>query len=731
MNVRQSILKEMGEKRQFEPKKDVQTASSENFAKYVFSRAVMQKMLPREIYKNILQAMEGQEKLKQEYADTLAVAIKEWAMSHGATHYSHWFQPLTGSSAEKHDAFIDWNSPDGVIEKFNGKQLIQGEPDASSFPSKGLRTTYEARGYTGWDPTSPIFLWKGGDGVTLCIPSVFFSWRGDVLDTKIPLLRSDSRMNQAVMRLLHLTGLSARYVTTTLGLEQEYFVVDRSLRNLRPDLVLLGKTVIGAPPPKGQELQDHYFGSVNDRILAFMQTFEIAAIELGIPVKTRHNEVAPAQHEVAPVFEKASAAIDHNLLLMELMRQIAQQQGLACLLHEKPFAGINGSGKHCNWSLSTDSNINLLDPTDTPQNNMHFLILLTAIIHAVYEHSSLLRASIGSASNDYRLGGHEAPPAIISIYLGQELEALLEEIEAKGISSMMRIQNRYDLGLTMIPDLTKENTDRNRTSPFAFTGNKFEFRAVGSSANPAFSVTVLNLIVAESLNLLLDEIDTVLQGKKPSSEELIQAVMPILQKYLNLSKGIRFTGDNYSEAWVKEAHHRGLPNIRRSPEAFKALSDPKTVRVFENVLTLQELSSRQDILMEHYALQTNIEANLIVDMFRTQILPVAVDYQRILATSFLQVKEALSPHQFHSTKQALHLKHYNDAIEEGMRCVEELEKERQHASALASVAEQAKMFSEQVFQKMERARQAIDQLESLTDDGRWPLPKYWELLFMV
>ena len=708
-----------------------QAIASEKFGALVFNRTIMQKMLPKEIYSNVINAVEGREKIRPEYADIIALAMKEWAINLGATHYSHWFQPLTGASAEKHDAFIDWSAPDKVIEKFSGKQLIQGEPDASSFPSGGLRSTYEARGYTGWDPTSPVFVWRAGDGVTLCIPSVFFSWTGEVLDAKIPLLRSEKKINDAVLRLLNLTGIAANQVYTTLGLEQEYFVIDRAWRSLRPDLLLIGRTVYGANPPKGQELQDHYFGSVKDRILAFMQTFEIAAIELGIPVKTRHNEVAPAQHEVAPVFEKASAAIDHNLLLMELMRQIAQQQGLACLLHEKPFAGINGSGKHCNWSLSTDSNINLLDPTDTPQNNMHFLILLTAIIHAVYEHSSLLRASIGSASNDYRLGGHEALPAIISIYLGQELEALLEEIEAKGISSMMRIQNRYDLGLTMIPDLTKENTDRNPTSPFAFTGNKFEFRAVGSSANPAFSVTVLNLIVAESLNLLLDEIDTVLQGKKPSSEELIQAVMPILQKYLNLSKGIRFTGDNYSEAWVKEAHHRGLPNIRRSPEAFKALSDPKTVRVFENVLTLQELSSRQDILMEHYALHTNVEANLIVDMFRTQILPVAVDYQRILATSFLQVKEALSPHQFHSTKQALYLKHNNDAIEEGMRCVEELEKERQHASALASVAEQAKMFSEQVFQKMERARQAIDQLESLTDDGRWPLPKYWELLFMV
>lgn len=730
MNVRESILKEMGKKRQVEPKKEVFGASSENFGKYVFTRSVMQKMLPKDIYKNIVKAMEGQEKIRQEYADTIAVAIKEWAMSHGATHYSHWFQPLTGASAEKHDAFIEWNTPDGVIEKFTGKQLIQGEPDASSFPSGGLRSTYEARGYTGWDPTSPIFLWKGGDGITLCIPSLFFSWTGDVLDSKIPLLRSDARINQAVLRLLRLTNLPAAYVNSTLGLEQEYFVVDRSLRNLRPDLVLLGKTVLGAPSPKGQELQDHYFGSVKDRILAYMQAFETAALELGIPVKTRHNEVAPAQHEVAPVFEKASAAIDHNLLLMELMRQIAQHQGLACLLHEKPFAGINGSGKHCNWSLATDTGLNLLDPSDTPHNNMHFLILLTAILHAVHRHSGLLRASIGSASNDYRLGGHEAPPAIISVYLGQELEALLAEIEEKGTSSMVRAKNSYDLGLSVIPDLAKENTDRNRTSPFAFTGNKFEFRAVGSSSNPSFSVTILNLIVAESLTLILDEIESRLPKGKHSQEDLVKAILPVLQKFLLASKGIRFTGDNYSEAWVKEAHHRRLPNMKRSPEAFKSLTEPNTIKVFEGILTQQELVSRQDILLEIYSHHMNIEANLIVDLFRTQILPASMDYQRLLATSFLQIKEALAPHQFHSTKQALYLKHYNDAIEECLRTVEDLEKERHRARDLP-LAEQARAFSDQVHQKMEHARQAIDLLEAMTDDKKWPLPKYSELLFMV
>ncbi|WP_068470181.1 glutamine synthetase III [Candidatus Protochlamydia phocaeensis] len=731
MNIRSTILKDMGKENRLAYQSDIRPMNSETFGKYIFSRELMQKMLPRDIYKNILNAMSGREKIKPEYADTIAVAIKEWALSHGATHYSHWFQPLTGASAEKHDAFIDWNTPDKVIEKFNGKQLLQGEPDASSFPSGGLRSTYEARGYTGWDPASPIFLWKAGDGITLCIPSVFFSWTGDVLDSKIPLLRSDRTIDQAALRLLKLTGISAHYVFSNLGLEQEYFVIDRALRNLRPDLVLLGKTVFGAPSPKGQELQDHYFGAVKDRILAFMQAFETSAIELGIPVKTRHNEVAPAQHEVAPVFEKATAAIDHNILLMELMRQTAQKHGLACLLHEKPFAGINGSGKHCNWSLSTDDGLNLLDPTDVPHNNLHFLILLTAILHAVYQHSALLRASIGSASNDYRLGGHEAPPAIVSVYLGQALESLLEEIENKGSSSSVASKVRYDLGLEL-PDLSKDNTDRNRTSPFAFTGNKFEFRALGSSANPAFAVTVLNLIVAESLNMLLDEIEANLNGDalQRSPERLTQAVMPVLQKYLKLSKGIRFMGDNYSEAWLKEAQKRGLPNIKRSPEAFLILSNPKTVKVFEKTLTEQELKSRQDILLEHYTHHMNIEANLILELFKTQILPAAIEYQTHLATSFLQIKDALAPHQFHSTKQAAYLKHFNDAIEEAMRKADELEKEKKEALSLPNT-EKALRFSEQISHKMEGLREAVDRLETLVDDQLWPLPKYRELLFMV
>lgn len=696
--------------------------SSERFGAHVFNRSVMQKMLPKDVYKNICKAMEGMEKIKPEYADTIAVAMKEWAISLGATHYSHWFQPLTGASAEKHDSFIEWSSSDQVIEAFNGKQLVQGEPDASSFPSGGLRSTYEARGYTGWDPSSPAFVWRGGDGVTLCIPSVFFSWTGDVLDSKIPLLRSDAKINAAVLRLLSLTGISANRVYSTLGAEQEYFVIDRRLRNLRPDLLLSGRTVFGAPSPKGQELQDHYFGAVKDRILSFMHDFELAALELGIPVKTRHNEVAPAQHEVAPVFEKASVSIDHNILLMELMRKIAGQHDLACLLHEKPFRGINGSGKHCNWSLATDTGINLLDPTDTPEESLHFLILLTAILNAVHKHSALLRASIGSAANDFRLGAHEAPPAILSIYLGKELEEVLDSIQAEGVHQRKGAKGRMDLGVPTLPDMTKDNTDRNRTSPFAFTGNKFEFRAVGSSANPSLPITVLNAIVAESLNALLDEIE------QHSAKGLLQAAIPVIQKYLKQSKPVRFDGDNYSLEWQKEAKKRGLPNLHRSIEAFEAFKSPSTLQVFKGILTGPELKSRYEILCELYGHTLHIESKLMLDIFHSQLLPSALKFQKasseaILATEVLLGKQACK-------EQKKHLKDLVETIEKAIKQADLLDQIRGKSDQLA-VAERAYAFAEKVVPEGEKLREFVDHLETLVDDSLWPLPKYRELLFLV
>lgn len=695
---------------------DPPSLSSELFASSVFNKKVMKHMLPKEVYENICFAMESRGTIDPLFSDTIALAMKEWATAHGATHYTHWFQPLTGTCAEKHDSFIDFSKEGGgVLEQFSGKQLIQGEPDASSFPSGGLRSTYEARGYTGWDPTSPVFLWKTEGGLVLCVPSVYFSWTGEALDAKIPLLRSDLKLNKAALRLLRLTGIPAEKVYSTIGLEQEYFVVDRSLRNLRPDLLLLGKTVFGAMPPLGQELQDHYLGSVKDRVLNFMIDFETEALKLGIPVKTRHNEVAPSQHEVAPIFEQSSLAIDHNLLLMELMRHIAVRHHLSCLLHEKPFKGFNGSGKHSNWSLSTDLGLNLLDPGESMGNNLHFLILLTAILHGVHEHAPLLRASIGSYSNDSRLGGHEAPPAIISVYLGSELEGLLDEIEKKGSYSGKNAKINYDLGMAVIANLKQDSTDRNRTSPFAFTGNKFEFRAVGSSQNPAFPATVLNAVVADSLNLILDEIE------KDKGKDVWTAALPIIQKYLKNSRAIRFAGDGYSDDWKKEAKSRKLLNLEKSISAFEAYKDSSTVRIFEEILTKKELLSRYEVVLEEYLNRLKIEKNLMLDIFYSQILPVALECQKNYAKSLLATKEATKTT---GKRQIELLKTLNAEIEKALDQAEGLKNILAKDSKILQ-------YVEAIDASMQGLRKAVDSLEQIVDDRLWPLPKYRELLFLV
>lgn len=698
---------------------------SSHFGEAVFGLPVMEKVLPKDVFKNVKEAIAGKEKISTKNAETIALALKEWAMSKGATHFSHWFQPLTGLYAEKHDAFLDWESLDRVIEKFSGSQLVQGEPDASSFPSGGLRSTWDARGYTGWDPTSPPFIWQGGGGVTLCIPSVFFSWTGTVLDTKIPLLRSDDKVNKTLKRLLKHFSLPVESVFSTLGLEQEYFVIDRALKELRPDLVLAGRTVFGASSPKGQELQDHYFGAVKNRIMNFMSAFEEAAIKLGIPIKTRHNEVAPAQHEIAPVFERASRAVDHNILLMELMRKVAHEKNLSCLLHEKPFHGINGSGKHMNWSLSTDTRLNLLDPTDVPGSHLSFLLILTAILDGVSRHANLLRAAIGSASNDFRLGGHEAPPAIISIYLGKELEDLLESIEKRGLNAVKTEKGKFDLGLISIPDLMKDKTDRNRTSPFAFTGNKFEFRALGSSASPAMAATVLNLALVESLSEMLDEIEKGLKKK----ESLIEATLPILQKVLKRSKSIRFSGDNYSLDWVKEAKKRGLPNIHRSIEAFEVFNAPETATLFKGVLTKEELAARLEVFEDTYTQSLNIEVNIMLDLFHTMIYPAAVNYQKELATSFNAYLEAGGVKK-NVQQQLKRLNQVAELIEKGLHSAEVLSVERDKALKLSGI-KRGKYFGENVLEKGERLRENVDKLEQLVKDELWPLPKYRELLFFV
>lgn len=703
---------------------------TESFGKLVFNRQVMERMLPEEIFNNLIGAMEGRETLKLAHSDAIAMAMKEWAVEHGATHYTHWFQPLTGASAEKHDSFINWLTiNDKVIEHFSGKELIQGEPDASSFPSGGLRSTYEARGYTGWDPTSPPFLWKGGDGFTLCIPSVFFSWHGQALDCKIPLLRSDQKINSAVKRLLKLTGIDAAHVFSTLGLEQEYFVIERTLRNLRPDLLILGKTVIGAAAPKGQELQDHYFGAVKDRILAFMREFEDRALELGIPVKTRHNEVAPAQHEVAPVFEKATVAIDHNIVLMEIMRQVAHDHDLSLLLHEKPFARLNGSGKHSNWSLMTDKGLNLLDPTETPENNLHFLILLVAILNGIYRHNKLLRASIGSASNDDRLGGHEAPPAIISVHLGEELEELLVNIETKGVHESGPLPGHYNLGLSVIPPLKKDQTDRNRTSPFAFTGNKFEYRAVGSSQNPSMPITILNAVVAESLSEILDALEKKL-GANYTKEELLKVTIETIQPVIKASKGIRFHGDNYSQSWIEEAKTRGLKNITNSVEAFSALVDETSIKVFEGILTAEELKSRYEVALENYVSTVDIETKLITELFKTMVLPISMRCQKERSESICAYHEAFRGKGRDLTHQLDKLTQLSELLEGAVLDIDFLESLRQQASTLP-LHEKAMQFSTRVRTQCLKSRHSIDQLETIVDDALWPLPKYREILWLV
>jgi len=712
--LRPSSLLSQGEKK----------GPSELFGNLVFGIEEIKKRLPKQIVHNLLEASVGTEKIKQEHADAIANALKDWAIEHGATHFTHWFQPLTGSSAEKHDSFLGWaKMTEKPIEVFSGKQLVQGEPDASSFPSGGLRSTYEARGYTGWDPTSPPFLWLGGDGVTLCIPSVFFSWTGQVLDGRIPLLRSEARLNKSILKLLQLTGIDASYVSPSLGLEQEYFVIEKSLRDLRPDLLILGKTVQGAAAAKGQELQDHYFGAVKDRILAYMRDFEEMALRLGIPVKTRHNEVAPAQYEVAPLYERAGLAIDHNMLLMEVMRQMAEAHHLSCLLHEKPFAKLNGSGKHCNWSLITDRGLNLLDPHNS-DNNLHFLVLLVAILKGIHRHNGLLRAAIGSASNDERLGGHEAPPSIISVYLGDELEALLEQLLDTGLVTKQGAKQFYDLGLASLGNLSRDQADRNRTSPFAYTGGKFEFRAVGSSQNPSFSVAMLNAIVAESMEELLDAYEK----RKQKDKTVLENFLPLLQEAVLASKSIRFAGDNYSQEWVKEAERRGLAHFENSVDAFALFKTTAADHLFTGILTAEELHSRYEIFLEFYVGEMDIEAKLIIDMFKTSILPAAIKTEHRMAEAIKVVHEALrGKKELHH--QAERLEQIVQAIEDAILEIEMLESVRSETLTLP-LEERAKRFATKVRHQIKKARASLDLIETLTDDDLWPLPKYRELLYL-
>jgi glutamine synthetase len=711
----------------FKAIRDIQKRSQElkerkkevSFGQETFHRGIMEKMLPKNVWMNLKEAIEGKGKLNPSHAQTIAETMKEWAVKNGATHFCHWFLPQTGLAAEKQDAFIDWNNKGELIERFSGKQLMRGEPDASSFPSGGLRSTSEARGYTVWDPTSLPFLWDMWGTKVLCLPSIYFSWTGKALDMKIPLMRSDTKIHQAALRLLNLLEIEAHAVFSNLGCEQEFFLIDRAFYLLRPDLMLTDRTLCGASPAKGQELEDHYFGTIKERVGAFMVDLEHKAYALGIPLKTRHAEVAPAQFEFAPLFEKASIAVDHNILLMELMRQVAIRHNLTCLLHEKPFAQINGSGKHCNWSLSTDTGLNLLDPN---QPQLLFLIVLTAVIHAVHEHSALLRASIATPGNDHRLGGHEAPPAIISIYLGESLERWLTNIE-QDRAHQTKAGESLDLGIPPIPEVPLDETDRNRTSPFAFTGNKFEFRAVGSTQNCALPITVLNAIVASSLNQIVDEIEKGVMKKKP----LKDVALDVIRKFLKASKVVRFSGDGYSAAWRKEAKKRKLPMIEKSFHAFGEFLSPKSIKVFEGILSKRELESRVEIMTERYCKIINIEARLLHEMFRTQIFPVVLEFQKNVAESIKLVSE--TGHSL-SVLQTSLIKKISQQISLAMDQINSLEKERQKASRL-SLEKKGEAYCDQVFPKAEIARKTIDELEEIVDDRLWPLPKYREMLHIL
>ena len=695
----------------------------EMFGANVFDLQQMRARLPEGAYKALQSSMERGKELDPALADQVASAMKEWAIERGATHFTHWFQPMTGATAEKHDSFA--NIEDGrLMMEFNGKQLIKGEPDASSFPSGGLRATFEARGYTAWDPTSPAFIRETTNGATLCIPTAFCSWTGEALDEKTPLLRSSEALNREAMRLLRTLGDdSTNFIYPTLGCEQEYFLVDRHLYLLRPDLVATGRTLIGAKPPKGQELEDHYFGSIPPRVLAFMQESEHELWKLGVPVKTRHNEVAPSQYELAPIFERTTIAADHNLLCMEVLKQVAGRHGFQCLLHEKPFAGINGSGKHNNWSMSTDSGENLLEPGSTPADNMRFMVVLAAMVRAVDLNADLLRCLVAGAGNDHRLGANEAPPAIISVYLGDQLSEIVDSLVAGTGGRSERRKDTMQLGVTVLPPLPRDATDRNRTSPFAFTGNKFEFRAVGSSQAVARPNAVMNTIVADSLAFLADEIE------KAKGNGLEAAVSEVVADCFRKHHRVIFNGNGYSEEWHTEAKNRGLPNLVSAVDAISAFCDEKNIAMFEKfgVLTDKEAESRMNIHYEGYNKALAIEAQSLLSITNTVVLPAAQKHLGVVAEAVASAKaQGLAV-----TAQAQRLETTVQLVEQLCERVEDLGAKFERAEAMEETpAEQARVFHDDVFRVMNEVREAADGLETLVDDSLWPLPKYREMLFL-
>ena len=688
------------------------------FGENVFNDTVMQERLPKKVYKNLRKTIEEGKDLDLETADVIAHEMKEWAIEKGATHYTHWFLPLTGVTAEKHDSFISAPLPSGkVLMTFSGKELIKGEPDASSFPSGGLRATFEARGYTAWDPTSPAFIKDG----TLYIPTAFCSYSGEALDKKTPLLRSMQTLDKEATKLLHIIGnKDVKHVNTTVGPEQEYFLVDKELYKQRKDLVFCGRTLIGAPAPKGQEMEDHYFGALKPRVAAYMHDLDVELWKLGIPAKTKHNEVAPAQHELAPVFDTTNVAVDHNQLTMEVMKKVADKHGLVCLLHEKPFEGINGSGKHNNWSMSTDTGVNLLDPGKTPAENTQFLVFLVAVIKAVDDYADLLRVSVASAGNDHRLGANEAPPAIVSIFLGDELTDILKSIENDTFFNNKHAV-QMDIGAKVLPHFTKDTTDRNRTSPFAFTGNKFEFRMVGSRDSIAGPNVVLNTIVAEAFAEACDVLE--------KADDFDTAVHSLIKEYLTDHQRIIFNGNGYSDEWVAEAEKRGLPNIKSMVEAIPALTTDKAVELFGkfSVFTKAELESRAEIKYENYAKAINIEAKVMIDIAAKQIIPAVVKYTKELADTVLAVKEAGAD----ASVQAEMLADISGLLTETKAALKKLEAVTEEAAGKEEGKVQSEFYHFSVVPAMEGLRTPVDELEMIVDKEVWPMPSYGDLLFEV
>ena len=701
---------------------------SDYFGQNTFDIDSMREYLSEEAYQGVLNAINSGERIDRRVADQVAASMKAWAISNGATHYSHWFHPLTGATAEKHDAFIIPVEGGKAIENFHGDQLVQQEPDASSFPSGGIRNTFEARGYTAWDPTSPAFILDG----TLCVPTIFVSYTGEALDYKTPLLKALAALDKAAVGVCRYFDKNVTKVNATLGWEQEYFLIDSALFAARPDLVITGRTLFGHPSAKDQQLSDHYFGSIHERVAHFMKDLEYEAHRLGIPLKTRHNEVAPNQYECAPIFEEANLAVDHNQLLMHLLKKVALHHHFTALLHEKPFASVNGSGKHNNWSLMTNTGINLLSPGKSARTNLRFLVFLVNILRAVYEHADLLRAGIASAENDLRLGAKEAPPAIISAFIGSHLTNILDEIEKKVKKGRINqaLQEELNLNISKIPEILRDNTDRNRTSPFAFTGNKFEFRAVGSSDTCARAMIILNTILADQLRQFRNEVDELIAQKVRKDE----AIFRVLKKYIAESKAIRFEGNSYSQEWMEEATRRGLSTARSTPRCMKAYVSGKTIRLFlgHQVFTEKELYARYEIKLESFARKLQIESRMIGDLANNHLIPTAIKYQNTLIENAMGLKEVLDAKTYVklSKNQVDTIKEISDHINQVKINVDLMLQERKKANRMVTVEEMAYAYDEKVRPYFDIIRYHADKLELMVDDKLWPLPKYREIMFL-